>query len=90
MQSYLAEAYVPRPRAHELYAQERRARAAARDLCAEGTAIRFVRSIFVPADEICLLVFDAASAEAVGEACARAAVRLERVVEAIDSRKGKT
>jgi hypothetical protein len=85
--SYLAEAYVARPRASELRAHERRARAAAKQLTQQGIPIRFLRSIFVPADEICFYVFEAISAEAVGAACERAALRFERVVEAVDSRK---
>jgi hypothetical protein len=87
VQSYLAEAYVARPRASELRVHERRARAAAKQLTQQGIPIRFLRSIFVPADEICFYVFEAISAEAVGAACERAALRFERVVEAVDSRK---
>lgn len=87
MHSYFAEAYVARRRANDLRAHERRARAAAKELTREGTPIRFLRSIFVPSDEICFYVFEAISAEAVGAACDRAALRFERVVEAVDSRK---
>lgn len=87
MQSYLAEAYIARPRAGELPAHERRARAAAKELTQQGIPIRFLRSIFVPADEICFYVFEADSAETVGAACKRAALRFERVIEAVDSRK---
>jgi hypothetical protein len=87
VQSYLAEAYIAGPRASELGAHERRARAAAKELRRQGTPIRFVRSIFVPADEICFYVFEAVTAEAVGAACDRAALRVERVVEAVDSKE---
>jgi hypothetical protein len=87
MQSYFAEAYLSRPCANELRVHERRARAAAKELRQQGTPIRFVRSIFVPADEICFYVFEAVSAQVVGAACERAALRFERVVEAVDSRK---
>jgi hypothetical protein len=87
MQSFLAEAYVARPHASDLRAHERRARAAAKELRQRGIAIRFVRSIFLPSDEICFYVFEADSAEAVGTACAQAALRFERVVEAVDSRR---
>ncbi len=87
MQSYFAEAYVARPRAGELRAHERRARAAAKELAQQGIPIRFLRSIFVPADEICFYVFEAESAETVGLACGRAALRFERVIEAVHSRK---
>jgi hypothetical protein len=87
MQSYFAEAYLARPRASELPMHERRARSAAKQLAHEGIAVRFVRSIFVPADEICFYVFEAASADAVRAACERAALRFERLIEAVDSRE---
>jgi hypothetical protein len=44
-----------------------------------------VRSIYVPNDEICFLVFDAISADAVEDACTLAGIRFERVVEAVES-----
>jgi hypothetical protein len=87
VQSYLAEAYLARARVNELRAHEGRARAATMELRRQGTPIRFVRSIFLPADEICFYVFEAFSAEAVGTACERAALRFQRVVEAVDSRR---
>ena len=49
---------------------------------AEGTAVRYLRSIFMPEDETCFLFFEAASAAAVGEVADRAGFRAERVVEA--------
>jgi hypothetical protein len=87
VQSYLAETYLARPRANELEAHERCARAAAQELRQQGTPVRFIGSMFLPADEICFYLFEAISAEAVGAACERAALRFERVVEAVDSRK---
>jgi hypothetical protein len=70
-----------------LRAHERRARVAANELTKQGVEIRFVRSIFVPADEICFYVFEAVSAEAVRAACERAALRFARIVAAVDSRE---
>jgi hypothetical protein len=87
VQSYLAESYVARPRAADVPARERRARAAAKELRRQGIAVRFVRSILVPADEICFYIFEAVSADAVRAACDRAALRFERIVEAVDSRE---
>jgi hypothetical protein len=83
--NFLAESYLSRPRASGVKEKERRAREAARELTRRGTPVRFVRSIFVPWDEICFFVFDAVSADAVETACARASLRVERVVEAIES-----
>jgi hypothetical protein len=88
--SFLAESYLPRPRASGVRERERRAREAARELTRHGTPVRFVRSIFVPEDEICFFVFDAISADAVEATCARAALRFERVVEAVESRPGRS
>ena len=45
-----------------------RLRAAAEELTAEGTAVRHVRSSFLPADELFLHLIEAESAEAAGEA----------------------
>jgi hypothetical protein len=87
VQSYLAESYVARPRAADVPARERRARTAAKQLRRQGIAVRFVHSILVPADEICFYVFEAVSADAVRAACDRAALRFERIVEAVDSRE---
>jgi hypothetical protein len=44
--------------------------------------VRFVRSIFVPDDEICFLVFEAESAAAVTRLAEQAALPLDRVVRA--------
>lgn len=71
-------------------AAERSAEAACRaaeELSREGTPVRFLRSIFVPEDETCLYLYEAASAEAVREAARRADLAFERVVEAVVSPK---
>jgi hypothetical protein len=49
----------------------------------EGQRVRYLRSIFVPEDEICFLLFEAASPELVGKASRRAELAYERIVEAI-------
>jgi hypothetical protein len=82
--NFLAETYLPRPGKARLRSAQR-ARAAAKKLAERGTPIRFVRSIYVPNDEICFLVFDAISSDAVVDACTRAGLRFERVVEAVES-----
>jgi hypothetical protein len=89
VQSYLAESYLAQQRASELPAHKRRVRTAARDLRRQGIPIRFVRSIFVPADELCFYLFEASSSEAVGTACERAALRVQRIVEAVEFGKGE-
>lgn len=74
MATFLVEAYQP----HGLGQSADLVRSAA-----EGTAVRYVRSIFVPEDEICFHVFEAPSAEALREVGEKAAVTWQRIVEAV-------
>jgi hypothetical protein len=69
-----------------------RSRAASKELSRDGTVVRFLRSVFVPEDGTCLLIFEAASGEAVTEACRRAAIVAERIsvamqVESVQTRE---
>lgn len=84
MPSYVVETFVPRGRGAEQVATAERARQAALTLAAEGRRIRFLRSTFLPTDELCFLVFEADSPGVVSEATERAAIEFERIVEAID------
>jgi hypothetical protein len=84
MPRYLVEAYVPRSRAGGGRAAGREARAAAEVLAREGTPVRYVRTTFLPDDETCFHVFEAASEEAVGEVCRRAGIGSGRIVPAVE------
>lgn len=84
MPTYLVESYIPRSRAREARAAGRDARTAAEELVREGTPVRYVRTTFLPDDETCFHVFEAASQEAVGEACRRAGIGSGRIVPAIE------
>jgi hypothetical protein len=83
------ETYVPRSRAREARAAGRRARAAAEQLSHEGTAVRYVRTTFLPEDETCFHVFEARSEAAVAEACRRAALGNGRIVAAIEASRSR-
>ncbi len=85
MPSYLVEAYMPRSHAQEAQAAGRRARAAAEKLSREGVPIHYVRTTFLPDDETCFHLFEAASAEAVEEASSRAELGRARVIPAIEA-----
>jgi len=82
---YLVEMFVPRPNALVVLAGVRRVRLAAEELTRAGTPVRYLRSIFVPEDEICFLLFEAACAQDVRAAAHRADVPFERISEAVDS-----
>jgi hypothetical protein len=82
--SYLVEAYVPHSRAQDARAAACRARVAAEELSCEGTPVRYVRTTFLPDDETCFHVFEAAAEEAVREICRRAGIDSARIVPAVE------
>ena len=67
MKSYLVELYRPAGSDAGLAGAEE-ARAAAAALTDEWTEVRYLRSFFIPADETCFHLFEAASDEAIAEA----------------------
>ena len=79
MPEFLLELYMPRTAAHSARRGAESARAAADELSRAGTPVRFVRAIFVPDDETCFYVFEAASAEVVRLAAERASLAADRV-----------
>jgi hypothetical protein len=60
-----------------------RARRAARELAASGEPVRFLRTIAVPEDELCLLLWEAGSRASVEAAIARAGLVARSVAEAV-------
>lgn len=85
MPTYLVETYMPRSHASEARAAASRARAAAEELSAEGTAVHYVRTTFLPDDETCFHLFQAVSANAVAEVSRLAELGPARVVSAIEA-----
>jgi hypothetical protein len=85
MPKYVVEAYLPRSNAPNARAAGGRARAAAEELSREGTAIRYVRTTFLPEDETCFHIFEADSAASVEEVSRRADLGRARVVPAIET-----
>lgn len=70
-----------------------RARRAAEELRDEGLQVRFLRSIFVPEDDACFLLYEASAESAVLEAVRRARLgsaqsRPAVVVPALDEAEG--
>lgn len=83
MAEFLVEVYVARGAAEDVVSSLDRARLGAQEMTREGMPVRYIRSIFVPEDETCFLVYEAASAEAVHAAARRAALPFERVSAAV-------
>jgi hypothetical protein len=81
---YLLESYLPK---HELATRAQtvaRVRRAARAVSAQGTPVRYLRSIFIPVDESCFHLFEGASAEAVEEVSRQAELEHDRIVEVLE------
>ena len=90
MGKYLVELYLPRAGSGGLPSAAARARSAAEGMASGGTVVRYLRSIFLPDDELCFLLYEGPSAEAVGEAARRAAITYDRIVEAaLDEDEGR-
>lgn len=84
MPRFLVETYSPRSRAREARSTGRVVHAAADDLAREGTPVSYVRMTFLPDDEMCFYVFEAASEEAVAEVFRRAGIGSGRIVPAVE------
>ncbi len=83
MAEFLVELYVSRADAVAVERDAARTRLAAEQLTQEGMPVRYLRSIFVPEDETCFFLCEAASVEAVRETARRAALSFERIAEAV-------
>ena len=81
MTKFLVELYVPKTNCAAVAVEAERLNRAAAELTAEGRPVRLVQRIFVPEDETCFLLVEAATTENVRETARRAALRIERVVE---------
>jgi uncharacterized protein DUF4242 len=77
---YLVELTRPDAGWEDIQAMTASLRSAAEEL---GGSVRFLRSVFVPEDGSCLLIYEAPSAAAAEEAASRAQLAVERVHEAL-------
>ena len=84
MATFLIEAYEPTRRGASLGDIERRARTATAELSREGTAVRYLRSIYVPADETRFHLIESPSIEAVQEVGRRAGLDFGRISETFE------
>jgi hypothetical protein len=79
MGEYLVELYLSRADRPRLERDARSAHAAAAALTLEGTPVRYLSSIFVPEDETCFYLYEAASVDGVRQAACRADLPFERI-----------
>jgi hypothetical protein len=84
MATFMVERYLPGSDAGETAAAELLAEHLAMHVRAEGATVRHLRSLFVPQDEQCFVLFQAASAHALAEAIGRVGITYERIAEIID------
>ncbi len=82
MPEFAVEVYSPRLAAAGFEDRVATVRSCAEAMAAEGTAIRYVRSLLLPGDETCFHVFAAPSVEWVAEVSRRAGIAYERIVDA--------
>jgi hypothetical protein len=87
---FLVELYVSQADDDAVARDADDALAASVELTREGTPVRYLRSIFVPEDETCFLLYEAGSVDAVREAARRAGLTFERITAATVQSKGET
>jgi hypothetical protein len=87
---FVIESYLPVAGADGHAAVAARVRAAADELAREGAELRHLECIFVPEDELLMVMYEAGSAELVREAGRRAGIACERVLEATWDQEAET
>jgi hypothetical protein len=80
---FLLELYVAKAAAADVDTVATKASSAAEELSAAGRSVRCLRSILVPEDETCFLLFEAATADDVQLAAERADLAFGRITEAV-------
>ena len=83
MTSFMAECFWPGVTEQQLAEAGVRARRAAVAISSGGVPARYIGSILVPADEIALCLFEAASIEAASDLNRRAAIPFERILQIV-------
>jgi hypothetical protein len=82
--TYMAECFWPDVREAAVQQAAERIRLSAAELRSAGTVVELTGTILVPGDEVVFYLFTG-SAEAVREACERAQIAFERIVESVRS-----
>jgi uncharacterized protein DUF4242 len=80
--TFVIESYMSRTGTGELDAAAARLRAAIAEMPESAGRVRYLRSMFVPDDEICFHVIEAPSHQVAVDAAGRAGLTPDRVVKA--------
>jgi muconolactone delta-isomerase len=84
MPVFMVERELPGVTMEQLAAAQKAAIVAGRELTAEGTEVRYIRSTFIPGEARCMCLFEAPNAENVAAANQRAQIPFTRIVAAED------
>jgi hypothetical protein len=85
MAEFLLELYVTGSDGDAVAQGAARARLAVQRMRRDGASIRYLRSIFVPEDETCFLVYEARSAYDVHRAARLAGLPVDHIVEMLET-----
>jgi hypothetical protein len=85
MAEFLLELYLSESDSGAVAQSAGRAGLAAQRMRREGASIRYLRSIFVPDDETCFLVYEADSASDVRRAARLAGLPVDHIVEMLET-----
>jgi hypothetical protein len=84
MATFMVERYIPGAGSGQAAAAELLAKQVALHLRAQSGTVHHLRSLFVPQDEQCFVLFQATSAHALAETIQRVGIAYERITEVID------
>lgn len=87
MAEFLVELYVARSGGRMIPQVVSSAKLAAETLTREGKPVRCISAVFVPEDETCFFLYEAATADLVREAGVRADLQFDRIALALASRE---
>lgn len=81
--TFLVERYLPRSAAADLAASVARTALVCRSSHPDGTAVRYLRSLYLPTDDTCFCLFEAVSADAVRAANSAARFPIDRITATV-------
>jgi hypothetical protein len=87
---YTVELSLPQAGCADVQEAAARAREATEQMRREGEPVRFLRSIFVPEDDVCFLLYEGPSAQSVRAAALRAQFGPQRVDVALRLEREET